>query len=157
MPDDPKGFSSFDKKIAGDASLLDDLLNKMHSNRSGYNGIRMSMPRFKMESSVNTFDVMSALKKAGVTDLFDAALANFNIVPENISATAFVHKAVMVVDEEGTQAAAASGMSIGLTSVPPRGVQLKVEINKPFVLQVRYASQVLFHGRVTDPTAIPLN
>jgi serpin B len=56
------------------------------------------------------------------------------------------------VDETGTEAAAATAVIIGLTSVedPP----VRVEVNRPFVFLIEHSStgEILFLGQVTNPS-----
>ena len=85
--------------------------------------VRLSMPRFEMESS---FGLTDALQSMGMTDAFDGQSANFSgmdgrscgggvcLVISNV-----VHKAFVSVDEEGTEAAAATAVLVGVTSADP--------------------------------------
>jgi serpin B len=62
-----------------------------------------------------------------------------------------LHKAFVSVDEAGTEAAAASAVIVGVTSVPANPVE--VEINRPFIFLIRdiATGTVLFVGRVLNP------
>ena len=61
-----------------------------------------------------------------------------------------VHKAFVSVDEEGTEAAAATAVGVGVPSVPPN-----VVIDRPFIFLIRdiETGAILFVGRVADPSA----
>ena len=61
-----------------------------------------------------------------------------------------LHKAFVSVNEEGTEAAAATGVIVGPTSAPPQFVA-----DHPFIFLIRdnVTGSVLFLGRVVDPTA----
>jgi len=63
-----------------------------------------------------------------------------------------VHKAFVAVDEEGTEAAAATAV-VMLESMPME--QIVVAIDRPFVFLIRdiETGTILFVGRVVDPTA----
>jgi serpin B len=54
------------------------------------------------------------------------------------------------VNEEGTEAAAATGITVGIVSLPPQ-----VRADRPFLFFIwdRVTESVLFLGRVSDPTA----
>jgi len=66
--------------------------------------------------------------------------------------SAVVHKAFISVDEEGTEAAAATGVAVA-TSALEKHVELTVD--RPFVFLIRdnETGAILFAGRVVDPTA----
>ena len=57
------------------------------------------------------------------------------------------------MDEEGTEAAAATAVVVGLTSAPAEPVELAVDRPFLFLIQERETGATLFMGRVTDPTA----
>jgi serpin B len=59
-----------------------------------------------------------------------------------------VHKAVVEVNEEGTEAAGATGVTIGVTSVGPMFVA-----DHPFLFLIldRVTGSILFLGRVVNP------
>jgi serpin B len=54
------------------------------------------------------------------------------------------------VNEEGTEAAAATGISVGVVSVPPQ-----FTADHPFLILIRdeVTGSILFLGRVVDPSA----
>ena len=60
-----------------------------------------------------------------------------------------IHKAIIDVDEKGTTASAATGVSVGVTSVPPTLV-----VDRPFLFFIRHnpTGAILFQGRVVDPS-----
>ena len=62
-----------------------------------------------------------------------------------------VHKAFVSVDEAGTEAAAASAVIVGTTSMPPEPVT--VTLDRPFVFLIRdiKTGTILFIGRVMNP------
>lgn len=66
-----------------------------------------------------------------------------------------VHKALIDVGEKGTEAAAATGMSVGITSVrvDPRTT---VKFNRPFLLSIisKDTQSILFCGKVAHPNEI---
>jgi serpin B len=63
-----------------------------------------------------------------------------------------VHKAFVSVDEEGTEAAAASAVIIGVTSMPLETITLSID--RPFIFLIRDipTGTILFVGRVMDPS-----
>ena len=63
-----------------------------------------------------------------------------------------VHKALVSVDEEGTEAAAATAVIVGIESVRQT---VEVNVDRPFVFLIRdiETGTILFVGRVLDPSA----
>jgi serpin B len=67
-----------------------------------------------------------------------------------------VHKAFLEIDEDGTEAAAATAVMMEAGSAPPQpGQPVEFVADRPFVFAVRdlQTGAVLFLGRVADPTA----
>ena len=63
-----------------------------------------------------------------------------------------VHKAFVSVDEEGTEAAAATAVIMKLTAMPEEPVEVKVD--RPFIFLIRdiKTGTILFLGRIIDPS-----
>jgi serine protease inhibitor len=61
-----------------------------------------------------------------------------------------IHKAIIAVDEKGTTASAATGITVGTTSLPPP----PFVVDRPFLFFVRHnpTGAILFQGRVVDPS-----
>jgi serpin B len=68
----------------------------------------------------------------------------------DLSVQTAIHKAVIAVDEKGTTAAAATGISVGPTSAS----LARLDVDRPFLFFVRHNSTgaILFQGRVVDPS-----
>lgn len=64
-----------------------------------------------------------------------------------------IHKAFIAVGEKGTEAAAATGVVMGTTSMPLEP-ELSVVLNRPFFYGIRddVTGAVLFLGTVVDPS-----
>jgi serpin B len=112
--------------------------------------VSVQLPRFSLRTRL---DLQPLLAKLGVTDLFDESKADFSgIAPvPGLFVGAFVHEAWVKVDEEGTEAAAATGAVVGL-----RSVDFPIVFDRPFVFMIRDAltGAVLFTGRVMDPSVV---
>jgi serpin B len=108
--------------------------------------VMVFLPKFKLESE---FSLNSTLSKMGMPLAFSeqADLSGMD-GSKNLFIGAVVHKAFVVVNEQGTEAAAATGIAIGVTSMPPM-----FEANRPFLFLIRENSTgtILFIGRVLDP------
>ena len=145
MPD--KGeFDSFE--AAMDANYVGGILKNLQGER-----LDLTMPLFKFESQIS---LNKALVAMGMPDAFDGAMADFSGMnglkcesdPLCLLITDVFHKAFVAVDEEGTEAAAATGVVVGIESAPPQ-----VVIDRPFIFVIRdvETGAILFVGRVIDP------
>jgi serpin B len=115
--------------------------------------IRLSMPRFKMTQS---FKLSEALKSLGMKKAFTTA-ADFSGMngQQGIFIASVHHKAFVEVNEEGTEAAAATAVT-GVTSVP---ATMDYVVNRPFLFLLRdqTTGNILFVGRINDPTVEATN
>ena len=112
------------------------------------------LPKFKLESQ---FSLNAVLQSMGMKLAFSPGGADFSgISPSEgheLSISDVVHKAYVDVNEEGTEAAAATGAVIGVTSVPAQRTIFRA--NHPFLFLIRDVQNgsILFLGRVVDPTS----
>lgn len=113
--------------------------------------VRIFLPRFKISLGVKLHNTLASM---GMVDAFNGSKANFSGMDgsENLYITAVLHKAFVEVNEEGTEAAAATAVVMGL-----RGLTLPPPIfraDHPFVFLIRenHTGSILFLGRVVDPT-----
>lgn len=104
------------------------------------------LPRFELELPLELDPVLQGL---GLRRIYgkgaEADLSGLLEGPERLRLETVVHHAFIVVDEEGTEAAAAAGASARVISVPPT-----VRFDRPFVFFLRHrpSGAVLFMGRV---------
>ncbi len=92
----------------------------------------------------------------GMPDAFDPERADFSAMTaaERLYISLVRHKAFVAVDEEGTEAAAATVVSMSLTSaLRPPTEPVRFEADHPFLFLIRHEKTgcVLFMGRVLDP------
>ncbi|RQG99995.1 serpin family protein [Natrarchaeobius oligotrophus] len=112
--------------------------------------VGIDLPRFEFDVE---FGLADALGDLGMPDAFDPDDANFEgVAPTDHGSDALYlydvhHEAYVSVDEEGTEAVAATGLSGGLASGP-----MTVTVDRPFLFVVRdrTTDAVLFLGRVVD-------
>jgi len=130
-----------------DRGRLDAILSRLTSER-----VNLGLPRFEFRTQVRLKDALSAM---GMPIPFTDD-ADFTGMSHEIGAELFiqevVHEAFISVDEEGTEAAAATAVVVGVTSAPMDPVTLTVD--RPFIFLVRdmETGALLFMGRVVDPT-----
>lgn len=110
----------------------------------------VSVPKFKMTSQ---FSLASVLKSMGMTDAFAPNMADFSGMngKRDLFISAVVHKAYVDVNEEGTEAAAATGVVVGIT-VGPRQIPV-FRADHPFLFLIRdnKSGSILFIGRMANP------
>jgi serine protease inhibitor len=111
----------------------------------------VSLPKFKLESDTDLKAVLSSL---GMSQIFDAAQADFTPMTDGAVAIDTVkHQAVIEVNEEGTEAAGATSLGIRITSATPQPESFTMNINRPFFFAIRddITETILFMGNVVDP------
>ncbi len=115
--------------------------------------VQATIPKFKMESRLK---LGSSLKKLGITDAFDNGKADFEGIrkvtkDKNLSISEVIHQAVCEVNEEGTEAAAATAVTMFGGSAPAQPTIFKVD--RPFLFLIRHlkSGAILFMGRYSKP------
>ncbi len=111
--------------------------------------VRVCMPKFTMTAQ---FELAKTLGAMGMPEAFSEA-ADFSGMTgrKELYISAVVHKAFVVVNEEGTEAAAATGVAMRATATlapPPL-----FRADHPFIFLIRHkpSGSILFLGRVTRP------
>ena len=114
--------------------------------------IDLSLPRFKIEQSTTLASNLAAM---GMKLAFDPNQADFSGMcsAEKLFISDVLHKAYIQVDEQGTEAAAATGIVMRTTAMPILEQPIRVVVDRPFVLVIRHekTGQILFMGRVMNP------
>ena len=132
-------FEDFEANLS--TERLDAILAQMYSQK-----VQLGMPRFELTSE---FSLADTLARLGMPDAFTGA-ADFSGMDgtRDLFIGHVAHKAYVSVNEEGTEAAAATGVSMTL-SMPSM-----MTIDHPFIFLIRdiETGTVLFMGRVLDPS-----
>ncbi len=153
LPNDPNGLS------AVEASLSAEKLNAWLAKSQNVPEI-ISIPKFQIDSE---FDLKKTLISLGMNAAFDPEKADFTGIANDpgrpIYIEKIVHKAFVEVDEQGTEAAAATAIvEIGIGGIeppqPPPPPPVPFIADHPFIYLIRsnYSGDILFMGRVDDPT-----
>ena len=108
------------------------------------------LPKFKLEWKSDLTRTLASMSR-GVA--FDAR-ADFSGMTGNrdLFISAVVHQAVVEVNEQGTEAAAATGVVVALTDLPPPPRVFRADHPFIFLIREKSSGSVLFLGRVVDPT-----
>lgn len=116
--------------------------------------VMLEFPRFEFRTQAALKQILIDL---GMPTAFSDA-ADFSGMTDEaqLSIQDVVHEAFISVDEDGTEAAAATAMIMHTTSMPldpPEPIELTVD--RPFLFLIRHdeTGAVLFMGRVGDPSA----
>ncbi|MDX9757633.1 MAG: serpin family protein [Bacteroidota bacterium] len=107
----------------------------------------LQIPRFTMEYETSLNDILASM---GMGIAFDPSHADFSGISRQMELfiSQVKHKTFVQVNEEGTEAAAATSVEIGTTSVPQ-----VFRVDRPFVFVIheRNTGAILFIGQVTAP------
>jgi len=113
--------------------------------------VKVTLPRFKMTSKFNLQEVLTAL---GMGEAFTST-ADFSGMTgrRDLCISNVIHQAYVDVNEEGTEAAAATGVVMKLTSVRLDETPV-FRADHPFVFMIRdnQSGSILFLGRVMSPS-----
>ncbi|MGV7976404.1 MAG: serpin family protein [Anaerolineaceae bacterium] len=141
----PAQGSLADFEASLDADRLDAVLGSLSTA-----SVTLSMPKFKLESS---FGLSETMKTLGMTDAFTPGIADFSGMEDTRSLyiSDLLHKAYVDVNEEGTEAAAATAVVVGMTSMPAENHT--ISFDHPFLFLIRdiQTNTILFMGRLADP------
>lgn len=150
-PDDVVGL---DKLIAGlNGAKTDSILQSLRDAQT--RNVALSMPRFKFEF---TADLIAPFKSLGMSKVFDPAQSDLSGLTGKPRSEAqstidqIVHRAVIEVAEEGTEAAAATAVVVTTRAMRPDDVE-RFTIDRPFLFFITddKTGAILFEGRVSDP------
>lgn len=132
-------------------SLDEDGLKQILSEFDGIFGqVNLGMPKFKTESSFNLGEQMKAL---GIQQAFDSQAADFASISDKMDLyiTDVLHKAYIDVNEEGTEAAAATAIAVGTTSMPADSWDITFDHPFIYVIYETTTNAIVFMGRVVAP------
>jgi serpin B len=150
LPDDPQGLAALEAKLT--PAMLGAFANLQERP------VKLHLPKLKLEPPL--MDLSSAFQRLGMSSAFDLppGTADFNrMAPRRAQDYLYIsriyHKTFLKLDEQGTEAAAATAM-VMVGSAPPRPVEpVEVNVDHPFLFAIQDTGSgtCLFLGRVTDP------
>ncbi|HET7010615.1 MAG TPA: serpin family protein [Anaerolineales bacterium] len=118
----------------------------------GSRPVVLTLPKFTYESA---FALKDVLQELGMSDAFDPDRADFSGMDgaRDLFIGSVLHKAFVSVDEEGTEAAAATAVIMQVTSAPI-DEPVHFTVDRPFIFLIRdgQTGSLLFVGRVVDPS-----
>ncbi len=108
------------------------------------------MPRFKFEWAGDLNDILSSLGMAVAFSSTQASFPKINAT-DRLFITKVKHKTYIDVNEEGTEAAAATSIGIGVTSVGPGAAEFHATRPFLFFITEEDTGAILFAGKVENP------
>ena len=152
VPDSGR-FGEFQDSLSGQS--VPDIVGNLD-----YELVNLTMPKFEMDSAFSLSDTLEAM---GMPDAFDDEASNFSGMDGRfcrargdicLLISDVLHKAFVSADEEGTEAAAATAVIIGITrAVPVEPDPIELVVDRPFLFVIRHLASgaILFVGRVLQP------
>ncbi len=146
----PEGGSLADLVAGLDAARWDTWMAGLAED-----DVPVHLPRFTLEWEK---ELKNALESLGMEIAFVAGRANFGgMLPDDfdpqvpgtdLHITRVKQKSFLAVNEEGTEAAAATSVGVGVTSAP-----IPVVVDRPFLLAIRerLSGTIFFLGAIVDP------
>ncbi|KFQ70387.1 Alpha-1-antichymotrypsin, partial [Phaethon lepturus] len=136
----------------GKMKQVEDALSKetvcKWDNKLATRRLDLQLPKLSISGS---YDVKNLFKKMGITEVFssNADLSGISS-SRNLQVSQAIHKALLEVDEAGTEAAGAT--VIILTRILHPSVTIK--FNRPFIILIsdKETGTTLFMGKIVDPT-----
>jgi serpin B len=127
------------------SGLLDEVVAALQGAE-----VNLALPKFDFHFKASVADLLKAM---GMPTAFDPEAADFSgmSTEADLFISDVIHEAFIKVDEEGTEAAAATAVIMDLTSAPSEIVDLTIDRPFLFALYDRETGEILFMGRVLDP------
>jgi serpin B len=141
MPHNPANFATFVNGI--NESNVDFWLSQADSTTR-----ELELPRFKMDWKMDLKDTLHSMgmKLTDFPKLFQENLA--------LEISAVVHQSFIEVNEEGSEAAAATAVVIQELSAVQNPPKITIDKSFVFMIRERHTGAVLFIGQLVDPAAL---
>jgi len=153
LPDRPDGLAALEQTLS--APKLHACVEAMHCIE-----VKLYLPRFSLTWAENFATLVVALGMTRAVSRSEADFSGINGLPPShpdaLFLSAVLHKAFVEVNEEGTEAAAATAMDVEGAAplpLPPPPIPV-VRADHPFLFAIRdrKTGTLLFWGRIVDPT-----
>jgi serpin B len=146
LPKDPGGLPALEQ------SLTDSNMQQWLHQMTSVSKVIVTMPKFKMTQQ---FELGSTLSAMGMPQAFSSS-ADFSGMTghRDFAISEVIHKAYIDVNEEGTEAAAATAVTMRALAMPaPQAPPPVFRADHPFVFMIRdnRSASILFMGRMADP------
>lgn len=143
LPDDKEGLNST-------IALINSPDYELWVNQMTEQEIEVSFPRFKYGFKRTLKDILSDM---GMGIAF-TEYADFSNISEqfDLLLNDVAHQTFIETNEEGTEAAAATVVTVGTTSMPPPPLEFRMDHPFLYIIRETSTNSILFMGRVSDPS-----
>ncbi|CAH1780308.1 unnamed protein product [Owenia fusiformis] len=143
LPNKRFGITDLENEIVNDYNKFGHLFNGLEEKE-----VSVWLPKF---SFTHEFDLTAILKSLGMNAIFNKGSLTRMSNDTDLEVTSILHKAFVEVNEEGTEAAAATAIVVGVTSIQ---FPIEFRADHPFLFVIRddVTKAILFMGRVMEPT-----
>ncbi len=143
LPKQEDGLARLEDAL--NAEALDKLIAGLTEDR-----VELYLPKFTVRSG---FSLGGVLKSLGLAGAFTVPPADFSGMNgrKDLHISEVIHEAFVDVSEKGTEAAAATAMTLGITMSVSKQV---FKADHPFLFMIRdtHSKSILFLGRISDPS-----
>jgi serpin B len=133
-------------------ALTSAWLEQAHAAMTTSAEVVLQLPKFRF--TWGTTSLSDPLKALGMTDAFDQSLADFSGMTgtRDLFIADVLHQAFVALDENGTEAAAATAVILNTLSISTDPYE-SFTVDRPFLIFIRDASgALLFAGQIGDPS-----
>jgi serpin B len=151
LPDEIEGLAEIERQLTQE--------NLTEWTQFENRNVFVRLPKFKFTADLQ---LNGALAYLGMPSAFDPAIADFSGVngdepsdsnrDDRLFIQHVLHRAVVEVDEEGTEAAATTTVSKTVTSTIEDAIEFRADHPFLFLIQDKETGAILFMGRVADPS-----
>jgi len=110
--------------------------------------VEVHLPKFTTSSDLL---LNSALEQMGIADIFEPISANLSKLSQGLFVSSIAHNTKIIVNEEGTKAAAVTSAILANKATPP-----KFYLNRPFLYLIveKRSNLLLFAGQIVNPNNV---
>jgi len=147
LPDRSTTLADVEKKLTPD-----DLTNVSEKFRMELLEVKVWLPKFRLDEKLGLAQMLAGM---GMEDLFTASVADLSGVDgtRELFVSEVLHRAVVEVNEEGTEAAAATAVVMDFFCLNIASEEYKFRADRPFLffIQHKVTRSILFLGRLVKP------
>lgn len=145
-----------DKMAEAEKDFTLENLKEWRANSIETNAI-LKMPKFKMSYKLET--LIENFKDLGLKTPFADDIRNFRLLfdsDKKFYISDIAHEALLEVDEKGTEAAAATVVTVSTLSLNPAPQIFELVLDRPFLffIQEKHSGAIMFMGKLSDPSLL---